>query len=212
VGGGNLFLADAGLLHNRMFTANNFSRDKFKQRYSNVEVHSERSIVESDGIYTCIGNQASRYVLYYLLAQLSSEAIAKNTENTFTAELSMQAFTEGLLSDPSEAHQDEEIWRIQQWVQLHFAESISLDNLAAKANMSLRTFKRRFKQATSLAPLHYLQNLRVEQGKEFLKHTNKNVGEISRLVGYEDTGHFIRLFKRSYDKSPQQWRKHYQTA
>lgn len=71
----------------------------------------------------------------------------------------------------------------------------------------LRTFKRRFKDATGETPMQFLQILRLEQGKDMLRHTHKNVAEVAWAVGYGDPRHFNRLFKRHFGTTPARWRK-----
>ena len=82
--------------------------------------------------------------------------------------------------------------------------------MATRINMTERTFKRRFKEATGETPLGYIQQLRIEQGKELLKHSDKSVEEIAWAVGYQDSGHFNRLFKRTFGMNISRWRDTYQ--
>jgi len=206
-GSANFLLAQAGLLDRRMTTANKHTQSQFAKRYPTVEICRDRSITESEGIYTCTGMDSSSYLLLFLLSQLSSEAVSKNIENIFSTEPGKKNAALNLIANQDSSRQDESIARIQQWLELHFSESISLELLASNANMSLRTLKRRFKEATTVAPLRYIQKLRMQQAREYLKHTDKNIAEIARLVGYEDAGHFSRLFKREHAQSPGQWRK-----
>lgn len=205
-GSANFLLAEAGLLDDRMSTANRFTRHKFTQRYPRVDVRVDRLITESEGIYTCTGMQAFEQVMSFQIAQLSSQTVSNIVDNTF-ASPAVKDSVEHSLSSHQSLHQDEPILKVQHWIELHFAELISLELLADRANMSLRTLKRRFKIATGDAPLRYIQKLRVQQGKEYLKHTKRNVAQISRLVGYEDAGHFNRLFRREYQLTPDQWRQ-----
>jgi len=207
VGSANFLLAESGLLDYRMTTVNKHTRKNFSKRYPKVDVCRDRSITESDGIYTCTGADASSYVILSLLAQLSSNTLSKNIENIFSTDPGVRAFLSTRPDDQSLTGQDESILRILQWLELHFSESISLEFLADKTNMSLRTFKRRFRETTDAAPLRYIQTLRLQQAKEYLKHTDKRVAEVARLVGYDDASHFNYLFKREYAVSPGRWRK-----
>jgi len=62
-GSANFLLAQAGLLDRRMTTANKHTQDQFSNRYPTVEVCRDRSITESEGIYTCTGLDASPRLL-----------------------------------------------------------------------------------------------------------------------------------------------------
>lgn len=67
--------------------------------------------------------------------------------------------------------------------------------------------KRRFKSATGLALIDYLQNLRIEEAKRLLESSDRAVDEISYDIGYEDPSFFRRLFKRRTGVAPLQYRR-----
>jgi transcriptional regulator GlxA family with amidase domain len=73
-----------------------------------------------------------------------------------------------------------------------------------------RTLKRRFKLATGLALIDYLQNLRIEEAKHLLESTRRPVDEIGFEIGYEDASFFRRLFRRRSGVAPAQYRRLFQ--
>ena len=73
--------------------------------------------------------------------------------------------------------------------------------------MSLRTFNRRFKQATDSTPLEYLQHIRLGTAKDLLKDSNLSIAEISYRVGFSDPGYFSALFKRRVSLNPREYRR-----
>jgi transcriptional regulator GlxA family with amidase domain len=70
-----------------------------------------------------------------------------------------------------------------------------------------RTLKRRFKQATGLALIDYVQNLRIEEAKRLLESSDQSVDEICFAVGYEDPSFFRRLFRRRTGLAPARYRR-----
>src|SRR5687768_5038729 len=66
---------------------------------------------------------------------------------------------------------------------------------------------RRFKAATGLTLIDYLQNLRIEEAKRLLETCDRAVDEISYEVGYEDASFFRRLFKRRTGLAPARYRR-----
>ena len=83
---------------------------------------------------------------------------------------------------------------------------MALRELAAKAGMSPRNFARRFRAATSEAPLSYLHRLRIDAAKRELENASRSVQEISHAVGYEDVAFFRNLFRRYTKTSPRDYR------
>jgi transcriptional regulator GlxA family with amidase domain len=63
---------------------------------------------------------------------------------------------------------------------------------------------------TGLAPIEYVQRLRVEDAKRRLERTDAPIEEIGWRVGYEDAAFFRRLFKRVTGLSPGAYRKRFQ--
>jgi transcriptional regulator GlxA family with amidase domain len=59
--------------------------------------------------------------------------------------------------------------------------------------MSHRTFERRFKRATEVTPLMYLQYVRVEAAKQLLEAALQSFDDISSPVGYEDSNFFRKV-------------------
>lgn len=112
---------------------------------------------------------------------------------------------------PSTDHGDQAILDIQAWIEDRVSIDSPLDEMCKRSGMPESTFKRRFKQATGVAPLHYVQMLRVEEAKRHLERSDAPIDEISWQVGYEDPASFRRLFKRMTRLAPGEYRRKFQT-
>ena len=53
----------------------------------------------------------------------------------------------------------------------------------------------------------YLQNVRMKKASEMLEKTDKTIAEIASLVGYSDPAFFYRLFRKTMNMTPQEYRK-----
>jgi transcriptional regulator GlxA family with amidase domain len=60
------------------------------------------------------------------------------------------------------SHGDEGILKVQNWLEEHYHQPLSIDELAPRFGFGVRNFARRFKEATGYTPLAYLQTLRLE--------------------------------------------------
>lgn len=203
----SFLLAEAGLLNDRISTTHWHKQKEFAERYPQVDVRPERFVTATGELYCSAGMNAAMEIMVHLLARLSSPEVAQKVEDAFLVDFKRGYSSDFISVGQQTYHQDDAILAIQQWLEIHFAQTLTLIELAERGHMSLRTFKRRFKGATGVTPLTYIQQLRAEQGRELLRHSNKSIAEISWQVGYEDPGHFSRLFKRQYGQSPAQWRK-----
>nr|WP_294971684.1 helix-turn-helix domain-containing protein [uncultured Pseudomonas sp.] len=103
-------------------------------------------------------------------------------------------------------HCDETVLRVQDWIESHHAQPLTIARMAHQAGVSERTFKRRFSEATRLPPNLYLQQVRIDKAKKLLLATPLAVREIAAEVGYENVSFFVRLFKARTGTTPARWR------
>ena len=85
---------------------------------------------------------------------------------------------------------------------LHFAEPIDLERLAAEAGFSKFHFARAFKGAFGETPANYLTRRRVERAKDLLRSANLTVTEVCMLVGFTSLGSFSTRFSELVGMSP----------
>lgn len=92
------------------------------------------------------------------------------------------------------------------YIETHYQERITLQQLASAANLSKSQFQRLFKQAFGRTFMAYLHRLRIEHSCRLLRTTALDVQHIANLVGYEDMKFFHALFKRKTGTTPQRYR------
>lgn len=90
----------------------------------------------------------------------------------------------------------------------HYAEKVSLDQIAENMYLSPFYVSRIFKLETGDAPIRHLINIRLEKAKELLENGwEGSIQEVASRVGYDDAYHFSKLFKKRYGISPSKIRK-----
>lgn len=95
---------------------------------------------------------------------------------------------------------------IRGYIESHYMEDISLQDVAAQLNYSDAYFCKFFKQNFDKNFIMYLSELRVEKAKELLADMTVNVKEISQRVGFRDSGYFTKVFKRVTGVTPSEYR------
>lgn len=83
---------------------------------------------------------------------------------------------------------------------------IKAEAVAEKINMSYSWFRRVFKEYTGFAPAQYLQELRIQKGKELLTNTNLSVKEIAFKMCFDNPEYFFTAFKKKTGLTPVQYR------
>jgi len=204
---GSYFLAEAGLLDGRAATTHWRFFEQFQKQYPKVRLQKKRFITSDNGLF-CTGSiNAVRDVMLHFIEQLFGESISNEISRHFSHEFKRSFESLLLKEDQQSSHHDEEIIKIQDWIQLNFQTPIQVSGMAGRFDLSVRSLNRRFKLATNTTPLDYLQGVRIRESMELLKHSNLNVSEIAHLVGYQDASYFSDLFKKHNSVTPHEYRK-----
>ncbi|KQN64494.1 helix-turn-helix domain-containing protein [Erwinia sp. E602] len=107
-----------------------------------------------------------------------------------------------LLALVSRQTQLSQIARSLRRIEHHFADSLSVDLLAAEANMSVSAFHHNFKAVTSTSPLQYLKSYRLHQARMMMLQEGMKASVAAMKVGYESASQFSREFKRYFGVTP----------
>jgi len=206
VGTGCCFMAEAGLLEHRPATTHWHYFDQFVKKYPNVQLKRKHFITQSENLY-CAGsvNSLADLTVHFIQRYFGGK-VAHLVERHFFHEIRQAYDTERVFHDYLQAHPDEDIIQIQVWLKDHMRDAIHFDDVARHFDMSVRNLGRRFKVATGVSPLQYLQKIRMDTAKDLLKTSNLSVIEVMYEVGYQDSAYFSTLFKKYHDTTPRQYR------
>jgi len=95
---------------------------------------------------------------------------------------------------------------IQQYIESHLHEEMTLDGLAALLHLHPNYFIKYFKRHFGTSPLKYVSLKKLEKAKSLLKTTTWSIKEIAAHTGYEDANHFSKTFRREMGYSPSEYR------
>ncbi len=101
------------------------------------------------------------------------------------------------------------IQRVKQYVSEHYQQKITLDDAAREVYLSPAYLGILFKRETGENFTDYLTGVRMENAKALLRDIRLNVSQVADMVGYKDSHHFSKLFKRAVGISPMQYRKYF---
>ena len=205
VGIGVSFLAETGLLDHKSATTHWYYFDRFEKDYPNIQLKKQHFIVQIDRLYTVASVNALADLTVFLIEQTYNKDVAMHVEKHFSHEIRKSYNSTSFVNEHSQ-HPDEDIIQVQIWLQDNYCKDITIKVLAEKFELSVRSLNRRFKEATGITPLTYLQQLRINEAKDLLKNSNLSTQEVANQVGYLDSSHFNRLFKRVLTVGPKKYR------
>jgi AraC-like DNA-binding protein len=84
---------------------------------------------------------------------------------------------------------------------------ISNSLLANTSGMSVNAYSRLFKEQTGYSPRKYLLRMRVEKSCNLLHHSDLSIEQIASACGFSDRYYFTRVFSKTMDASPGEYRK-----
>lgn len=101
----------------------------------------------------------------------------------------------------------EEIDKATSFFNEHYSKQINIDEYAKERHVSTSWFIRNFKACTGFTPMQYILSKRIYNAEVLLQNPQYNIAEISRIVGYDNSLYFSRIFKKAKGMSPSEYRK-----
>jgi len=101
------------------------------------------------------------------------------------------------------------VWGVIDTIESAVAQGLAVDiaNLATLAGMPQARFARMFRDAAGIAPRDYIQRRRIYHGARMLIEDMDTVTDIAFRLGFADTAHFCRVFKRVQGLTPNEYRR-----
>ena len=93
----------------------------------------------------------------------------------------------------------------------HFIEKVTLNEIAAAGMCSRRECNRAFQTQLHTTPFEYLLNVRLQQACQYLVNSCHSITDISISCGFSSTSYFTKLFREKFGCSPREYRRHFQS-
>lgn len=209
---GAFILAEANLLEGRRATTHWAYADALKKRHPNVRVEPDRIFIADGPIWTSAGMTAE----FDLALGLVEQDLGPEVVRSVAHRLVMHQRRPGGQSQHSEmlklAPRSDRIAKALEYARRHLSEPLSVDDLAAAANLSARQFSRVFTAETGLSPARAVERLRLEAARLMVERGRHPLDVIARETGFRDRRHLREAFMRGYGKPPQSVRREARVA
>ncbi len=206
---GAFLLAGTGLLKGKRCATHWLSASDFRKLFPDVNLVSEKIITEESGIYSSGGANSFWNLLLYLMEKYTDREMAILCSKYYQIEIDRDSQSPFIMFKGQRDHQDEEIKKAQEYIENHFRQRITVDQLSSMFAIGRRSLERRFKKATSNTVTEYIQRVKIEAAKKSFETSRKNVDEIMDDVGYSDNKAFRSIFKRTTGLSPVEYKNRY---
>lgn len=206
---GAFLLAETGLVNGKACSTHWTAHNLFKLRYPKVNLIPEKIVCEDNGIYSSGGAYSILNFTLYLIDRYFDRETAIWCSKMSEIDFDRVSQNEFIIFSGQKEHNDEAILEAQMFIEEHYADKLSVEQIAEKVHLNGRSFLRRFKKATSNTPLEYIQRVKIEAAKKMLESTTKTILEVMYGIGYVDDKAFRGTFKKISGLSPKAYQKKY---
>jgi len=209
---GAMLLAEAGLLDGHEATTHWAYCETMQRRHPTVRVQPQRALMvtgEGHRLVMAGGGSSWMDLALYIIARCIDVETAMQVARLFLIDwhqVGQQPFARVARSRQVD---DALIGRSQAWIAEHYANPAPVAAMVQQSGLPQRSFQRRFKLATGMAPLEYVHTMRIEEAKHLLETSELPIAAVAEEVGYDDAAFFGRLFRRQVNLTPPQYRRRF---
>lgn len=151
-----------------------------------------------------------QFCLHALINELRSkedyyEAVCQNLYEILIYYIFRKTKTE--LSIASSKKITKECRFIEEYIDEHYTEDITLQTLSDLTFMNKYYLVHAFKKYKGTSPINYLIDKRIEESQHLLANTNYPVSKISDQIGFSSQSYFSQVFRKRTGLTPNQYRK-----
>ena len=204
---GSYILAAAGLLDGLRATTHWRNTDHFQRVYPKVNVDPDVLFVDEGHILTSAGVASGVDLCLHIVRRDHGMEVA----NTVAWRCVVPPWRDGgqaqyirrpLADKPSESTADARHWALE-----HLDDPITLADLATRANMSVRTFSRRFRDEVGTTPNRWLTSRRVDRARELLEESDLSIDAIAARTGFGTATSMRQHMNEALGVSPSAYRR-----
>ncbi|UYQ91182.1 AraC family transcriptional regulator [Chitinophaga horti] len=165
-------------------------------------------ISEKDGPQDIVFNEKAINIWQDMYQSLE---MGYGTDNLMNANLALPHFVSTFLypekHSPAPANDTPDlVTDTALFMRAHIASKLTVEDFAARRQLSPSYFAEKFKKATGMSVIDYFIQLKIQKACQLLYDPSMKIKDVSNAVGYEDPYYFSRLFKKLMEISPEQYR------
>ncbi len=206
---GVFLLAAAGLVDGKRVTTHWRNVDALKARYPRVHVEPDVLYVQDGRILTSAGSAAGIDACLHLVRSDYGADIAHQVARRLVMPPQRDGGQRQYVPSQMKQAPSCGLTPTLEWMQRRLADPLTVEELAARAAMSPRTFARRFRDATGTTPHHWLTYQRLLAAQRRLETTDESIDEIAESVGLQTAATLRHHFSRTLSTTPTAYRRRF---
>lgn len=206
---GAFLFASTGLLDGKKCSTHWLFANDFRKMFPQVDLVDDKIITEDNGLYSSGGANSYWNLLLHLVEKYTSRDVAILASKFFVLDIARNSQSPFSIFKGQKMHKDPGVLKVQEHIETHSGQKITVDQLAQEFGIGRRSLERRFKKATNNTVIEYIQRVKVEACKKEFENGRKTVNEVMYDVGYNDNKAFRDVFRKIAGVSPLEYRNRY---
>jgi AraC family transcriptional activator FtrA len=204
---GVFVLAATGLLDGRRATTHWRYVDALRSRYPQIHVEPDVLYVDEGAILTSAGSAAGIDLCLHIVRRDFGAGVANQVARRLVVPPLRDGGQAQFAVRPIPPDDSPGLARVMEWANAHLQQPLGVDDLAARAGMSPRTFARTFKRATGTTPHRWLVHQRVLAAQQLLENGDRSIDRIAESVGLQTPATLREHFRRILKTTPSAYRR-----
>jgi transcriptional regulator GlxA family with amidase domain len=199
---GSWILARCGLLEQHTATTHREDLEDFATHFPGIDLKPDRFVIDGK-LFTTGGASPTFDFMLYLIRRRYGYPLAMEVSSVFIYDGARNATDIQPLVSLGMLESDEpRVASAIHVMEQHIDDTLSITQVAAQVDLSVRMLEYLFKQALDLSPAAYYRRLRLQTARRMVVDTRLNLQEIAIRTGFNSLSSFSRRFKNHYQQTP----------
>ena len=204
---GAFLLAATGLLDGRRATTHWLATPELARRYPRIRVDPDVLYVDEGRVLTSAGAAAAFDLCLHLVRRDYGSAVAVQAARASVMPLERDGGQSQFIVHAAPSPDGSSLAPLLLWLQKNLHAALTLDDIARRAAMSIRSLTRRFREQTGTTPLQWLIRARVRRAQLLLETTAHSVERVATDAGFGSVTALREHFRRVVATSPRAYRR-----
>ncbi|TDT38250.1 AraC family transcriptional regulator with amidase-like domain [Streptomyces sp. BK208] len=204
---GVFVLGAAGLLDGRRCAVHWHHAAELRRQYPRAEVAPDVLYVDEDPVITSAGTAAGIDACLHIVRKEQGPEVANRIARRMVVPPHRDGGQAQYIERPLPRSSCDTVGEVLAWMEQHLDEEVTVEQLAARAHMSPRTFARRFQQETGTTPYRWILRQRVLLAQRLLEATDETMDAIAWRTGFGTAAALRHQFVRALGTTPHAYRR-----
>lgn len=204
---GVLLLASTGILDGKQATTHWSCESFVKKNFPNVQWNMQKMLCETPSVITAGGYLAIVDLILNIISRSSGKKVTQELGKLLLADSAREkqsVYAAELIVNTQEVDQFK---ALERWIDLNIHKNISIQEMADRCGMSLRSFQRRIISSYGHPPKRFLQLKRVQKARLLLGNSKLSIEDVVSQVGMNDVSSFRKIFLREFGMTLSEYRR-----